>query len=67
MFCFMTLGLSFMIPTGLALYAEGLGDDSLLMSLTGWVLTTADPASFRAKMEAFDTDLKANRRPEGKL
>ncbi len=39
MFFFMTLGLSFMIVTGLALYSEGLGQDSLLHHLFGWVLT----------------------------
>ncbi|MEL6197785.1 MAG: Ni/Fe-hydrogenase, b-type cytochrome subunit [Pseudomonadota bacterium] len=34
MFFFMTLGLSFMIVTGLALYAEGLGRDNWLFQLT---------------------------------
>jgi Ni/Fe-hydrogenase 1 B-type cytochrome subunit len=37
MFFFMTLGLTFMIVTGTALYAEGLGTDHWLYSLTGWV------------------------------
>lgn len=37
MFCFMTLGLSFMIVTGMALYAEGLGTDSWLYGLLGWI------------------------------
>ncbi len=39
MFCFITLGVTFMIFTGLALYSEGLGRDSVLQSLFGWVLT----------------------------
>jgi Ni/Fe-hydrogenase 1 B-type cytochrome subunit len=39
MFMFMTVGLTFMIFTGLALYAEGLGAESLLHTLFGWVLT----------------------------
>lgn len=37
MFFFITLGVSFMIVTGLALYAEGLGHDSLLYKMFGWV------------------------------
>lgn len=41
MFFFMTLGLSFMIVTGFALYAEGLGTDSRLYGLFGPVLTLA--------------------------
>ncbi len=39
MFFFFTLGVSFMIVTGLALYAEGLGIDSTLYALFGWVFT----------------------------
>ena len=39
MFFFMTLGLTFMIVTGLALYSEGLGAESLLHKMFGWVLT----------------------------
>ncbi|WP_425101324.1 Ni/Fe-hydrogenase, b-type cytochrome subunit [Tropicibacter sp. S64] len=39
MFMFMTVGLTFMIFTGLALYSEGLGADSTLHHLFGWVLT----------------------------
>ncbi|MGB0661400.1 MAG: Ni/Fe-hydrogenase, b-type cytochrome subunit [Mangrovicoccus sp.] len=39
MFFFMTLGITFMIITGLALYSEGLGQDSLLHGMFGWVLT----------------------------
>lgn len=39
MFMFMTVGLTFMIVTGLALYSEGLGTDSVLYSLLGWVFT----------------------------
>jgi len=35
MFFFMTLGLTFMIVTGFALYAEGLGADHWLSTLTG--------------------------------
>lgn len=38
MFFFMTLGLTFMIVTGLALYAEGLGSDSWLAHLTDPVM-----------------------------
>lgn len=37
MFFFITLGVSFMIVTGLALYSEGLGHDSTLYKLFGWV------------------------------
>ena len=37
MFFFITLGVSFMIVTGLALYSEGLGQDSLLYKMFGWV------------------------------
>ena len=39
MFFFITLGVSFMIVTGLALYSEGLGHDSLLYGMFGWVFT----------------------------
>lgn len=39
MFFFMTLGTTFMIVTGLALYSEGLGADSWLHQAFGWVLT----------------------------
>ncbi|WP_138471896.1 Ni/Fe-hydrogenase, b-type cytochrome subunit [Poseidonocella sp. HB161398] len=39
MFLFITVGLSFMILTGFALYAEGLGADSWLYHAFGWVLT----------------------------
>ncbi|MDJ0630453.1 MAG: Ni/Fe-hydrogenase, b-type cytochrome subunit [Rhodobacter sp.] len=39
MFFFITLGVSFMIVTGLALYSEGLGHDSTLYTLFGWVFT----------------------------
>lgn len=39
MFFFITVGVSFMIITGLALYAEGLGKDSLLYTMFGWVFT----------------------------
>ena len=39
MFFFITLGVSFMIVTGLALYSEGLGQDSTLYVLFGWVFT----------------------------
>lgn len=38
MFFFMTLGLTFMIVTGWALYAEGAGQGSLPDTLAGWVL-----------------------------
>jgi Ni/Fe-hydrogenase 1 B-type cytochrome subunit len=37
MFFFITLGASFMIVTGLALFAEGLGHDSTLYKMFGWV------------------------------
>ncbi|MCB1335296.1 MAG: Ni/Fe-hydrogenase, b-type cytochrome subunit [Roseivivax sp.] len=37
MFCFITLGLSFMIVTGMALYAEGAGHGSIFDTLFGWV------------------------------
>lgn len=37
MFCFMTLGLSFMILTGMALYAEGAGLGSFYDLVFGWV------------------------------
>ncbi len=39
MFFFITLGVSFMIVTGLALYSEGLGHESLLYAMFGWVFT----------------------------
>ena len=39
MFFFITLGVSFMIITGLALYSEGLGHGSVLYALFGWVFT----------------------------
>jgi len=38
MFFFMTIGLSFMLITGWALYAEGAGQGSLPDSVMGWVL-----------------------------
>lgn len=38
MFCFITLGVSFMIITGFALYAEGLGKGSWADQLFGWVV-----------------------------
>ena len=38
MFSFMTVGLSFMIVTGWALYAEGAGQGSLPDSIFGWLL-----------------------------
>ena len=37
MFFFITIGVSFMIITGLALYSEGLGTDSVLYAMFGWV------------------------------
>ncbi|MEM1381951.1 MAG: Ni/Fe-hydrogenase, b-type cytochrome subunit [Pseudomonadota bacterium] len=37
MFFFITLGVSFMIVTGLALYSEGLGHDSTLYKMFWWV------------------------------
>ncbi|TDE40277.1 Ni/Fe-hydrogenase, b-type cytochrome subunit [Antarcticimicrobium sediminis] len=39
MFMFMTIGLSFMILTGWALYSEGAGQGSLPDQAAGWVLT----------------------------
>ena len=39
MFFFITVGVTFMIITGLALYSEGLGKDSLLYAMFGWVFT----------------------------
>ncbi|WP_417249138.1 Ni/Fe-hydrogenase, b-type cytochrome subunit [Celeribacter sp.] len=39
MFFFITIGVSFMIVTGLALYSEGLGYDSVLNQMFGWVFT----------------------------
>ena len=41
MFFFITLGVSFMIVTGLALYSEGLGHGSLLFAMFGWVFDLA--------------------------
>ena len=41
MFFFITLGVSFMIVTGLALYSEGLGHGSLLYAMFGWVFDLA--------------------------
>jgi len=41
MFFFITLGVSFMIVTGLALYSEGLGHGSTLYGLFGWVFDVA--------------------------
>lgn len=38
MFCFITLGLSFMIVTGMALYAEGQGAGGWADQLFGWVI-----------------------------
>lgn len=38
MFCFITLGVSFMIITGFALYAEGLGQGSWADLMFGWVV-----------------------------
>jgi Ni/Fe-hydrogenase 1 B-type cytochrome subunit len=38
MFCFITLGVSFMIITGFALYAEGLGQGSWADVMFGWVV-----------------------------
>ncbi len=38
MFFFITLGVSFMIVTGMALYAEGAGQDSAFATWFGWVL-----------------------------
>ncbi|WP_428523485.1 Ni/Fe-hydrogenase, b-type cytochrome subunit [Roseibium sp.] len=39
MFCFITLGVSFMIITGFALYGEGLGHGSWADVMFGWVFT----------------------------
>ncbi len=39
MFCFITLGVSFMIITGFALYGEGLGAGSWADVMFGWVFT----------------------------
>ncbi|MEM8836490.1 MAG: Ni/Fe-hydrogenase, b-type cytochrome subunit [Pseudomonadota bacterium] len=39
MFFFITIGISFMIISGMALYAEGQGTDSTLYALFGWVFT----------------------------
>lgn len=41
MFFFMTLGITFMIVTGLALYSEGLGQGSWADTLFGWVIPLA--------------------------
>jgi Ni/Fe-hydrogenase 1 B-type cytochrome subunit len=41
MFTFITLGMTFMIFTGFALYAEGAGQDSLWYALFGWVIDIA--------------------------
>ncbi len=41
MFIFITLGVTFMIVTGLALYGEGLGHGSLPDRLFGWVIPLA--------------------------
>ncbi|SMX30682.1 Ni/Fe-hydrogenase, b-type cytochrome subunit [Actibacterium lipolyticum] len=38
MFCFITLGVAFMIVTGLALYSEGLGQGSWADLMFGWVI-----------------------------
>jgi Ni/Fe-hydrogenase 1 B-type cytochrome subunit len=38
MFFFMTCGLTFMIVTGMALYAQGAGEGSIFDTLFGWVL-----------------------------
>lgn len=38
MFFFITIGISFMIVTGMALYAEGAGQGSLYDDLFGWVI-----------------------------
>ena len=38
MFCFITLGLTFMIITGFALYSEGLGQGSWADQMFGWVI-----------------------------
>jgi Ni/Fe-hydrogenase 1 B-type cytochrome subunit len=44
MFCFMTLGLSFMILTGMALYAEGAGQGSFFDQAFGWVRQLVGPS-----------------------
>jgi Ni/Fe-hydrogenase 1 B-type cytochrome subunit len=44
MFCFMTLGLSFMILTGMALYAEGAGQGSFFDAAFGWVRQIVGPS-----------------------
>jgi Ni/Fe-hydrogenase 1 B-type cytochrome subunit len=44
MFCFMTLGLSFMILTGMALYAEGAGEGSFFDLAFGWVRHLVGPS-----------------------
>jgi Ni/Fe-hydrogenase 1 B-type cytochrome subunit len=44
MFCFMTLGLSFMILTGMALYAEGAGQGSFFDQAFGWVRNLVGPS-----------------------
>lgn len=44
MFCFMTLGLSFMILTGMALYAEGAGQGSFFDQAFGWVRYLVGPS-----------------------
>lgn len=44
MFCFMTLGLSFMILTGMALYAEGAGQGSFFDHAFGWVRYLVGPS-----------------------
>jgi Ni/Fe-hydrogenase 1 B-type cytochrome subunit len=41
MFMFITVGVSFMIVTGLALYGEGLGAGSWADRLFGWVIPLA--------------------------
>lgn len=38
MFCFFTVGVTFMIVTGMALYSEGAGQGSLFDTLFGWVI-----------------------------
>lgn len=38
MFCFFTLGVTFMTVTGMALYAEGAGQGSIYDRLFGWVI-----------------------------
>ena len=41
MFTFITLGMTFMIVTGFALYSEGAGQDSVYAQLFGWVIALA--------------------------